>query len=42
MTYIYQTPNQKPETMSTSKLNNISEILSIKILRNYRNQEILT
>ena len=21
MTYIYQTPNQKPETMSTSKLN---------------------
>ena len=23
MTYIYQTPNQKPEIMSTSKLNNI-------------------
>ena len=23
MNFIYQTPNQKPETMSTSKLNNI-------------------
>lgn len=35
MNFIYQTPKHKPETMSTSKLNNKqnSEILSFNFLK---------